>query len=144
MTSSTAMLYTLWPLVFPITVGVVLCVLARRTHISGLWWLFVALGIWPVIQVVVSQSLMLYVARLGLFGIGMLQLYYLWFAAAFGTIGAALQIVGVVKLARLGRPLPAQPRCPRCGYNLTGLPDDRCPECGTQFTCELRYLTRTV
>src|SRR4029078_9994514 len=29
--------------------------------------------------------------------------------------------------------------CPSCGYNLTGLPEDRCPECGVEFNpLELR------
>lgn len=29
---------------------------------------------------------------------------------------------------------PVEPRCPKCGYNLTGLRELRCPECGSQFT----------
>lgn len=26
--------------------------------------------------------------------------------------------------------------CPTCGYNLTGLPENRCPECGKRFSLE--------
>jgi hypothetical protein len=29
--------------------------------------------------------------------------------------------------------LPLPPTCPRCDYDLRGLPEDRCPECGTEF-----------
>ena len=34
-------------------------------------------------------------------------------------------------------PADAGLRCPRCGYNLTGLAEDRCPECGEAFDREL-------
>lgn len=30
-------------------------------------------------------------------------------------------------------PPTAEPRCPTCGYHLTGLPEPRCPECGERF-----------
>lgn len=29
--------------------------------------------------------------------------------------------------------LPIPPMCPRCGYDIHGLPKNRCPECGTVF-----------
>lgn len=30
----------------------------------------------------------------------------------------------------------APPRCPACGYNLSGLSQSRCPECGREYTLE--------
>lgn len=33
--------------------------------------------------------------------------------------------------------------CPACGYNLTGLPEDRCPECGRPFS-RAELLRRTL
>lgn len=29
--------------------------------------------------------------------------------------------------------LPLPPTCPKCDYDLRGLPEERCPECGTEF-----------
>ena len=36
-------------------------------------------------------------------------------------------------LVRVMDELPADAVCRKCGYALTGLPENRCPECGTQF-----------
>ena len=30
----------------------------------------------------------------------------------------------------------AAPRCPKCGYNLSGLTHCRCPECGVEYRLE--------
>jgi hypothetical protein len=43
----------------------------------------------------------------------------------FGAGALALFVLG-----RLGRS-PEKNRCPRCGYELCGLPSSTCPECGT-------------
>ncbi len=32
--------------------------------------------------------------------------------------------------------LPLPPTCPKCDYDLRGLPEQRCPECGTEFRWE--------
>src|SRR5262245_53793108 len=34
----------------------------------------------------------------------------------------------------LGRADSAQPHCPRCGYVLAHIPEDRCPECGLGYS----------
>lgn len=128
--------------VFPLVVGGVLFVLARRTRIAGLWWLFVALGLWPIIANVVRQAVpMLIAMRLPP---GAMPIYVFGASAVLALVSAILQIAACVKLAQMQTMPPAEPLCPRCGYNLTGLQNDRCPECGTQFVCELRYLTRAA
>ena len=33
------------------------------------------------------------------------------------------------------------PRCPGCGYNLSGLRQCRCPECGKEYTLEELFQT---
>ena len=143
MTSSASILFFLPFLLCPIIVGGVLYRLARRTRINGLWWLFVALGVWPVISLVARQlGIMLLAVRAGPSSV---PSYSLGIGIAVAVVSMALQIVAGVKLARTAeRPLPAEPLCPGCGYNLTGLPDNCCPECGTQFVCETRYVTRAV
>ncbi len=37
-------------------------------------------------------------------------------------------------IAYLVRRRDDTPRCTKCGYNLTGLTEDRCPECGESFS----------
>ena len=143
MTISMQWLNVLVPYLFHLAVGCVLFVLARRTRLAGFGWLFVALGIWPILAGAAFRTVLIVAAqRAGMLGMWFYQTYYFVCALVVGTISAALQIVGSVKLAGALRMPPAQPLCPRCGYNLTGLADDRCPECGMRFTCELRYLTR--
>jgi len=52
-----------------------------------------------------------------------------WFLAA------TLRAVGV---PRTGMPMPRQPRCDSCGYDLTLMPmDSRCPECGEPVAASL-------
>lgn len=139
---STQILFAVLFLVFPFAVACVLFFLARRTRIAGLWWLFVALGIWPVISMTARQIITGLVAARNTPGDFMI--YSLSINTSFALVTAILQIAACVVLARTRTMPPAEPLCPRCGYNLTGLRQDRCPECGTQFTCEVRYLTRAV
>jgi len=50
-------------------------------------------------------------------------------------LGAMLRAVGV---PRTGPPMPRQPRCDACGYDLTLMPmDSRCPECGEPVAASL-------
>jgi hypothetical protein len=50
-------------------------------------------------------------------------------------LGATLRAVGV---PRTGPPMPRQPRCDACGYDLTLMPmDSRCPECGEPVAASL-------
>lgn len=57
-----------------------------------------------------------------------------------GYIFAALLLLGsglwLVKMGVHGQRTGNEPRCARCDYNLTGLPQDskRCPECGRPFS----------
>lgn len=45
---------------------------------------------------------------------------------------------GYVRGWRLARSAP--PRCPACGYNLSGLTQCRCPECGREYTLEQLWI----
>ncbi len=49
---------------------------------------------------------------------------------------AGVCLIALLLLLRglLGRRVGDEPRCRRCGYNLTGLPGERCPECGTELS----------
>lgn len=46
-----------------------------------------------------------------------------------GGFGWSLTVV----LQRRKRWRRIEPRCPKCGYLLYGLPEPRCPECGRDF-----------
>ena len=56
------------------------------------------------------------------------------------TAGLTLFVVflvwrnGYVRGWRRARHAP--PRCPKCGYNLSGLTHCRCPECGSEYRLE--------
>lgn len=138
--SSEWLFFAVW-LAAPGLVAVVLLVLARRTRRAGMWWLFVALGIWPILSIVTNRALIWF--GLQVYGPSMMWVYYVsW--TGMQVVGVFLEIVAAVKLARIPGPLPSEPLCPTCGYNLTGLAEDRCPECGMGFVAEIRYLTRAV
>lgn len=65
------------------------------------------------------------------------------------TLPLALAGVFMIVTARLWKgPLAAvpilveesaQPHCPACGYNMTGLDRARCPECGASFTLDVLF-----
>ena len=126
--------------------GVWLFVMASRFRLAVLWWLFVLLGPWPVVAFIATQLLHGVVAKYWsptASGAG----YWMFTALVFGgnvAVTFLLQCVVVTKIlamVKTGRS-QAEPICPRCGYNLTGLEQDRCPECGTVFSCEVRYIVR--
>ncbi|MBN1490967.1 MAG: hypothetical protein JXA69_13700 [Phycisphaerae bacterium] len=128
--------------------GVWLFVMASRFRSAALWWLFVLLGPWPIVAVIARQLLHVVIVihwPPTASGSG----YWVLNALASGGSFLAtflLQCVVVTKIVAMvktGRS-QAEPICPRCGYNLTGLEQDRCPECGTAFSCEVRYITRPV
>lgn len=126
---------------------VVLWLLARRAHSGAMWWLLVAVGVWPLLSAV--YGLWLSYTMMNFRGPGMSSWVAVWSGAAalaFPVVTCVLSIVAAVKLARelTLRPPGAEPLCPCCGYNLRGLDTNRCPECGTPFLCETRYLVRTA
>lgn len=49
--------------------------------------------------------------------------------AAYGALGGFIGLLAKRRSKRATGP----PRCTQCGYNLTGLPEQKCPECGTKF-----------
>lgn len=63
---------------------------------------------------------------------------------AYLLLAGAGALLGLVLLAWGWRGAPARgrPRCPKCWYDLTGLPEPRCPECGHRVTRD-RDLYRT-
>lgn len=129
-------------LLISLAVAATLFVLARRSCTPGLGWLCLAVGIWPIVSLVVRQVLLGFVAAR--YAAAGMSVVYLFVGIPLSIIGAVLVIIAGVRLSRIGPPLPAEPRCPQCGYNVTGLPENRCPECGTRFACELRYLMRRL
>lgn len=66
--------------------------------------------------------------------VGVVAGVFLLVVICTGTAMLGLYIVwrrGYVRGWRASR--GAGPRCPRCGYNMTGLTRCRCPECGGEF-----------
>jgi len=128
--------------------GVWLFVMASRLRSTALWWLFVVLGPWPIISLVATQVFYSFLARLWGGPAAGSAFFAMHALVSGGTVVVTfilhcVVVMKVVATARVAR-TQAVPTCPRCGYNLTGLEQDRCPECGTSFLCEVRYVTRAV
>jgi hypothetical protein len=52
---------------------------------------------------------------------------------AIWVVSAGLGVLVVWLSIRRARERGEEPRCPNCGYALSGLRDARCPECGNPF-----------
>jgi hypothetical protein len=134
-------------LLLPATLTVVVFVLSRRRRSSGLWWIAMGAGVWPCIAAIATWIYQYVLAWLGTLGRSLhwTLVGYYGLAALLALIGFLFLLRGAVQIAReLGQVPTAQPNCPRCGYNLTGLTENRCPECGVTFECQTRYLVRAL
>ena len=139
---------TVVALLSALLLGVWLLLLACRHRSTALWWLFVLMGFWPIVSLVGGRALTAILA-MSRGGPGSNSTIFMWHGLMYGGslvvtfILSCVVVLKVVALCRTER-THAQPLCLTCGYNLTGLEQNRCPECGTAFSCEVRYIVRTA